>query len=49
MSFKGAAAITGIGESTFSRDSQKSVFTLAGEAVNAALADAGLRSPKAAR
>ena len=42
MSFKGAAAITGIGESTFSRDSQKSVFTLAGEAVNAALADAGL-------
>ncbi|HNP56774.1 MAG TPA: lipid-transfer protein [Gordonia sp. (in: high G+C Gram-positive bacteria)] len=42
MSLSGAAAIVGIGATDFSKDSGRSELRLAAEAVNAALADAGL-------
>jgi acetyl-CoA acetyltransferase len=43
MSFAGTTAIAGIGQTEFSKDSGRSEFQLALEAVTAALADAGLR------
>lgn len=43
MKLSGAAAIAGIGATEFSKDSGRSELRLAAEAVQAALADAGLR------
>ncbi|QKT06250.1 lipid-transfer protein [Gordonia sp. X0973] len=42
MSLSGSAAIVGIGATDFSKDSGRSELRLAAEAVNAAIADAGL-------
>ncbi|MFT4200923.1 lipid-transfer protein [Gordonia sp. (in: high G+C Gram-positive bacteria)] len=42
MSLSGSAAIAGIGATDFSKDSGRSELRLAAEAVNAAIADAGL-------
>jgi len=41
---KGCAAIAGIGQTEFSKDSGRTVLQLGCEAVHAALADAGLRA-----
>ncbi|GAA5163987.1 MULTISPECIES: lipid-transfer protein [Amycolatopsis] len=43
MTLSGAAAIVGVGATEFSKDSGRSELRLAAEAVQAALADAGLR------